>query len=60
MNLTACNGCGVVLDKSKLKFAKDIFQEDGSIDLTKAAWNRDEYVPFVHCPVCGDEILESA
>jgi len=59
MNLISCNGCGIVFDKNKLKFPKDIYADDSSIDNKKAAWNDDEWVPFINCPVCCEKILES-
>jgi len=57
MNLVSCEGCGVVLDKSKLKFPDEIENEDGSIDVTRAAWNGYRHTPFVNCPVCGEQVL---
>ena len=57
MNLIACDGCGVVLDKNNLKFPKDIYLECGKIDTAKGEWNGDDYVPFVECPVCRERIM---
>lgn len=59
MNLISCDGCGSVFDKNKLKFPKDIYCADGSIDNQRAAWNDDGFVPFILCPVCCHKILES-
>ena len=57
MNLVSCDCCGVILDKDKLKFPIDIHESDGSIDDHKAAWDGNNYVAKVPCPVCRGEIL---
>lgn len=57
-DLISCNYCGIVLDKSKLKFPKNIYLKDGSVDLTLAEWHGYDYVPYVRCPVCNESILE--
>lgn len=59
-DLISCNCCGIVLDKSKLKFPKDIYLKDGSPDETKAAWHEYDYVPYIRCPVCNESILEKS
>lgn len=62
MNLISCDGCGVIFDKSKLKFIKkeDIHNDDGEVDNTKAEWSQvyRGYVPMVKCPVCTESILD--
>jgi hypothetical protein len=58
MNIISCENCGVVLDKNRLRFPDDIYR-DGSIDDQKAAWDGDNWVAKVICPVCGSDILES-
>jgi hypothetical protein len=58
MNLISCNYCGVVLDKNKLNFPRDIYTSEFSVDETKASWNGREFVAFVKCPVCTSEVLE--
>lgn len=60
MNLTACDECGVVVDKDKLKFPTDFEGYDGDVATTKAAWDsrRSEYRAFVTCPVCKKPILQ--
>jgi RNA polymerase subunit RPABC4/transcription elongation factor Spt4 len=58
MNLTSCDNCGVVLDKDKLQFPKDITRDDGTIDTSKAVWDGDGYVAKVSCPVCGEDITQ--
>jgi hypothetical protein len=60
MNLISCDNCGVVLDKDKLQFPKDITRPDGTIDTSKAVWDwdGDEYVAKTTCPVCGEDILQ--
>ena len=57
MNLTSCNGCGVVLDKDKLSWPDDLWGDDGSIDQESAEWNGDTWVAFTECPVCRAHIL---
>lgn len=60
MDLISCDGCGVVLDKHKLKFPKGIEYVEGSVDMAKCAWNGNDYVPFVNCSICCKKVLESA
>ena len=57
MNLTSCDGCGVVLDKNRLYFPDEIYTEEG-VDESKGMYNGREYVPFVECPVCDHKIPE--
>lgn len=59
MNLTSCNGCGVVLDKDKLKFPKEneMYDEEAGADPTKAIWQGNNFAPVVPCPVCGEYIM---
>lgn len=59
MNLVSCDNCGVVLDKGKLAFPSNIWAEDG-VDTEKGAWDGETWVAKVVCPVCGDNVLESA
>lgn len=60
MKLTSCNSCGVLLDHDKLKFAEDIYTEDGPIDMSKADYDQDrgEYFAFVPCPVCREQVFK--
>lgn len=60
MNIASCDSCGVLLDKDKLKFPEEIHKEDGDVDRSKGAWSREKegFVPFVNCPVCGAEVLK--
>lgn len=59
MNLSACDNCGVVVDKDKLEFPT-AFEWGNGVDLTKAVWDSDrrEYRAFVPCPVCKEPILQ--
>ena len=59
MNIISCT-CGVLLDKNKLKFAYDIYDKDGCVDLSVADWSDavGDYVAKVDCPVCGASITE--
>jgi len=61
MNLTSCDGCGVVLDKDKLKFPDEdqMYDAYGEVDRTKAICHNDRIVPIVPCPVCGEPILKN-
>lgn len=56
MNLVSCDRCGVVLDRDKLNFPKDIYSNDGSIDTDKACWVDGDFLPYIKCPVCNQEI----
>ena len=58
MNLISCDNCGIVLDKSKLKFPEEIYHDDGSVDLEKAIWFNRDYKPYVLCPVCKAPVTE--
>ena len=61
MNLVSCDHCGVVLDGVKLDFPKEVYLEDNiSVNNEKGSWSNDlcSVVPYVHCPVCGNEILK--
>lgn len=60
MNLKSCDECGVVVDTDKLNFPHGLYKDDGCIDLTKAAWNKecDMFVAKISCPVCQSDILE--
>jgi hypothetical protein len=60
MNLTSCDGCGVVLDKDKLAFSDDIYSDDGSVNPDVAAWNSDSrnYEAYVKCPVCQEVVFK--
>lgn len=60
MNLASCDNCGVVLDKDKLCFPKDIWDDTGeSVDQTKALWDGDNWTAFAECPVCQEPILKT-
>lgn len=60
MNLTSCDNCGVVLDKDKLPFPDDLWNDDGgSIDTDKAVWDGDTFVAFTQCPICQSEIRKN-
>jgi len=58
MNLISCDECGVVLDANKIIFPVYIQDEQGIIS-DKAAWNGEEYVPVIQCPVCQSDIMEN-
>ena len=61
MNLTSCDGCGVVLDKDKLNFPKDdeMYDRYGDYSRETTMWDGNNFAPFVACPVCSTPILKS-
>lgn len=64
MHLISCNNCAAVLDRSKLKFADDIYTEEAStgavvVNEELAKWDGDDYSAFVPCPVCQEPVFES-
>lgn len=60
MRLISCDNCAVMLDEDKLAWPSTIWQEDGCIDGSKAAYNQQigEYSAFVNCPVCDSQIFK--
>jgi hypothetical protein len=50
--------CGVVLDMDMLPFPKLIHNPDMTINDNLAAWDGENYVPKVNCPVCHHETLK--
>ena len=52
MNLVACNGCAVVLDKDKIDEPPDLYAEEGSINSEFWGWDGNDYQPITACPVC--------
>lgn len=58
MKLMSCDNCAVVLDGDKLRFPADIHNAHGDVDLAKAEWSGDAWVPFCNCPVCAEPILK--
>lgn len=59
MNLLSCHNCGVVLDADYLQFDHDFMLVTG-VDESKAAWDGEDYVPYVPCPVCEAIVFEPA
>jgi hypothetical protein len=58
MNITSCDGCGVVLDKDNLGFPDDIRDYEGVVYEDKAVWDGESWVAIVPCPVCKNPIKE--
>jgi hypothetical protein len=57
MHLISCDNCGVVLDREKLNFPIDIYEEDRyTVNTDAAMWSGDRYVPKAECPVCYSDI----
>lgn len=59
MHLISCNKCATVFDRSKLKFADDIWTDEGPVNEEVAKWDGDDFSAFVPCPVCNEPIFES-
>ncbi len=57
MDLTSCNGCGIVLDKNKLKFDNG-WMESAQCYSRDAVWIGNEFVGFAKCPVCKTNIIK--
>ena len=58
MNLTSCEGCGVVLDKGQLYFPHDLWGDDGQIREDLSAYVNGKYYLKLPCPVCGEDIVD--
>lgn len=59
MNLISCSRCGVVLDKNRLEFPEDYYDDDtGEFIDTLCVW-AGEWTAFVPCPVCKNKITEN-
>jgi len=60
MNLISCDHCGIVINTDKTPFPSDIPLEGGAVDISKGIWSEDrnEYVPFIYCPVCQSIIVK--
>jgi hypothetical protein len=58
MELISCDSCGTVFDMDKLRFPKNIYNFNGEIEMNKAAWDGENYVAKIGCPVCQSDILE--
>jgi len=60
MKLISCDSCSVLLDGDRIDFPSErLIKDDGSVDPDTARWNGQEYVAYVPCPVCGEDILET-
>ena len=59
MKIISCGNCGIMLDTDRIP-KPDIYHEtDCSVDITKAIWDGDDYVPIINCPLCTMAILYS-
>lgn len=60
MNIVSCETCGVLLDTKRLRFADDIHEDDGAVNLTLAAWNQNtrDFQAYVPCPVCKEPVFK--
>jgi len=59
MNLISCDGCGVILDKDKLNFPDDIWDDMGCIDQRYGDYNQKtkDFEAYLRCPVCDHQIF---
>ena len=59
MHLVSCTNCASVYDANHLPFPRvSMFGPDGDIDVDKAEWDGERYIPKVDCPHCGYTILD--
>lgn len=58
MDLISCFSCGIVLNKDKLDFPP-ITDDKGTHIESNSAWDIDEYISAVPCPVCSFPIKEN-
>lgn len=61
MNLISCNNCGVVLDKDKLIFPEDPYDEERGEYLDEfCEWSNkhDRFISITPCPICKSNIPE--
>ena len=56
MDVISCNSCGVILDRSKLKFPTMREIEESGWSDENSAWNGYEHTPVTQCPVCKHQI----
>lgn len=59
MNLMS-HECGAVLDKDKLPFPEDIYDEEGGVVVSLAQWDGYDWVPACKCPVCKEPVRQNA
>lgn len=60
MDLISCDNCGVILDKNKLKFPEDLWDEETEAnDPNLGEWNGDGFTAILPCPVCKENIREN-
>ena len=60
--LISCNNCGMVLDSTKCGFPEEdeIWDEKNHvIDDLLAAYDGENWVPFIYCPLCDEKILKT-
>jgi hypothetical protein len=55
MKIISCKHCGVVVDADRIKFPRNFYLEDGTVDKTKCMWDDylEDYIPATSCPVCN-------
>lgn len=59
MKIVSCSGCGILIDVDVRYFPDNIYDDEGTIDESKAMWYNRDYVPFITCPVCKEQIPEA-
>ena len=58
MKIINCDRCGVLFDQDSINFPTIFDHDTGKLIEKNAAWNGDEYVPAIDCPVCGNRIIK--
>lgn len=58
MKLISCKNCGVLLDGDVVSFPHNFHHDDGSVNTEFGAWNGEDYVAKIDCPVCDYDITE--
>lgn len=58
MNLTACENCGVVLNKDILPFPELRYDHYDLVMDDFVVWTGTDFVSSCLCPVCKNKILE--
>lgn len=56
MNLKSCDNCYVVIDTDKIEIKENTRNDDGSINTDLVEWINGEFVPFIKCPICKNNI----
>jgi primosomal protein N' len=58
MRLISCENCGIVIDIDRIKEPL-IYNEDGTVDISKCRWDGVNHIPTIECPCCKKNISYS-